>query len=821
MSEIGAGKVLLVADRAYHPLLFRYKNENPVQDIKIISKDDLIRKLSFAYEKDPIPFLLKEKFSYSNAKKILSLLQIADYEKNDELNSLHEKLLANGYLAKDPYGEREVRLHSVVLFESEADCELMEFLKRKNIPFSHCHFSDFGAKEIHNEEHPPRILSYPNKIYQCVSILSEIRKRLVEQPDSAKDIVILISDDRDCFYLNFVSSLFKIPLIYLSSTKLITKQVIRDKVRSIHKSKSFLFEEEETNPDLLHLKELVETYGLTDLPFDAGYSNLLEILDDQIDRKLVGDRGVLVSNKIRFDPSKEYFVTNFQYDVFYRVFSDKNVFSDAELQKISANTSYQKTEIDRILKANFIRYGNIAMLSRVRQHLKDKIYDSPLMKDFKWDPKKDVIRVDNDLEGVYTKEAFVFANALNYDRQLVNSPVGDYRSYDPSVVSISQSFLTDKHNWSVTDLESYILCPYAYLMKKVLPLKDDDYHARWFGTFAHCLFERIYEDDYDFENEYQKALVKYENAAKSDGQVFGSTEKAWLTIAKPWLLEIVEAVRDGKPEGFIAEAAEEEVTFTLDSANGAEYLFSGKVDKIIRTDGASGKSYYSIIDYKTGKEQFDARQVFLGRSAQLPLYQYALEGEAGKNVSILDGAKFMGFGIQTVYMSSLHTLFDKISEHETGAFEKQTRANGLWSNSDDYWATMDQSIMTKNGVGKNGGKRFGGGGRFDADHDQVEVVGDANLDHVYNFAALIEDAKRSMVATIEKILGREFPIAPTSSDLKAKDVSRLQCAFCGYGDICYVRKNLQKVSYADAIHDHFHNSDLTINEDTEEEDDDE
>ena len=58
------------------------------------------------------------------------------------------------------------------------------------------------------------------------------------------------------------------------------------------------------------------------------------------------------------------------------------VLTDAELQAEGLNPSYVRTALDRRLKLNFLRYSKIAMLSRVEEHLQDKIYDSPFLEEF-------------------------------------------------------------------------------------------------------------------------------------------------------------------------------------------------------------------------------------------------------------------------------------------------------------------------------------------------------------------------------------------------------------------------------------------------------
>ena len=85
-------KNIIVADFDYQSALFLFKNRHPELDIKIISRNDLINKVSYSFAKDPIPFLISRGIGYKKAKKYLDILLIAEANKNEELNKLFNDL---------------------------------------------------------------------------------------------------------------------------------------------------------------------------------------------------------------------------------------------------------------------------------------------------------------------------------------------------------------------------------------------------------------------------------------------------------------------------------------------------------------------------------------------------------------------------------------------------------------------------------------------------------------------------------------------------------------------------------------------------------
>ena len=105
-------KYLFVIDGDYYPLLFKYKNENPKINIKIITKQSLLDKIGYRYVKDPVPYLIvNKKLNYDKAKKTANLLRVLNGSPNNPLESL--KLELKGYLTYDEYGEIELKRFEV------------------------------------------------------------------------------------------------------------------------------------------------------------------------------------------------------------------------------------------------------------------------------------------------------------------------------------------------------------------------------------------------------------------------------------------------------------------------------------------------------------------------------------------------------------------------------------------------------------------------------------------------------------------------------------------------------------------------------------
>lgn len=820
MEDLLKEQIILVCDFEYFPLVFKLKSNYPEARWKILKKEELLDRVSFSFAIDPIPYLMKKGIDYSNAKKYLRLLRVADFEKNARLKELHNELKEKGYFKIDDLGLLELSSSKIALLEMQEDVEVHKLLERKGFNYVDLTLEELGAKKRMEGEIKPTIFSFPNKFAQYFYIYSQIRKEILEDESLKRRISVLINDESDLYYVNLASSLFKIPSYAVFLRPFLSDPYIKAKVSEIYKRKSFFFlDEEKKDPKIADLIEIIDYYGLASLSFDFAYASLLEIANTLGVKERIDDRGITIENRFNLSPEERIFVTNFQYDVFYKVFDDKNVLTDEELCQIDANPSFVKTKLDRRKKLNYITYNDIALLSRVRQHLTDKIYDSQFLEELGWDAKKDVIKMGMNESGVYTSEAGRLYLGDQLDKQFYRLPYYLYRSYDHSYKGIDEKVFDAAKNWSVTNLEGYILCPFKYYMEAVLPSYDDDKHAMWLGTLIHKVMENVTQEDFDFETEFEKGVEEYKKSMKKSRQEFGNKEKAWLKMTKYWLKKVAASLQKARIAGNIVDSLPEtKITFTLSGKDGETYTFANaKIDKILVSE-CEGERFYTIIDYKSGKEKFEPTTVFLGRSTQLPFYYYAIENSKEKN-DYTKGGTFGGFGIVHTYASSPKDLAVKNDEVSVELDPSFVKMNGLTKCYLPYWRSIDSSGITKKGqISKKGGNYYSGI-LFNAPDAEESIIKGCEITPPYNLNRLLEDGKKATVDAIEKILNNDFAIKPTSFNLCPKDLSSFVCSSCPYGDICYKNLASDGVSYEGTIDNYFYPEKMTNRDEMEFSDD--
>ena len=821
MNALSEKKCIIVADFEYHPMLFKAKNNFLLSNWKVFTKDDLLDRLSFSFQGDPIPFLLQHGCSYSNAKAYLRLLRVANIAKSPKLQEYYDLLSEAGFIAKDVYGEKEIANAHVFLFEMQEDIELHAFLERWkkqsgfDVPVHDLSFAELGVEPVLDIKNPP-LLSFPNKFIQYFHIYSDIRKQLLEHQGESEmpRFTVLINDPSDIYYVRLASSLFKVPSFAAIKVPFLSNAKVKAKVNSIYQNKSFAFDEEEKiDPAIQELFSVVDRYGLDKLPFDFAYSCLLEMGNTLAIKETLDESGITIENRFLFNQDETIYVTNFQYDAFYKVFDDKNVASDAELVEMEANPSYVKTKLDRRKKWNYLQFNHIATLSRVRQHLTDKIYDSQFLeeitfeedsKTIKWKAK--VKKAGMNIKGAYTQEAYDLLMADSLDKQFYYGPyAGRYLNYDHSYTDIIKNLPT-KQTYALTNLEQYLKCPFKYYLTEMLH-EEDDRHAMWAGTLIHRVMEHVIKGPETFEEAFEAGVEKYKESVKKDGEQFTVKEESWLRIIKHYLRYQFDAIRAqfSQYADHLEEINEKDITFSLTDEEGNVYSFKGRIDKIVWSKNGNDR-FYSIIDYKSGTEKFEPTHVFLGVSTQLPLYYYAIESQTNKD-EYTGGGEFGGFGIQKSFASAPNKFFNAGGVVSFAPIFKNIKISGSVTLKPSYWSSIDVAGFKAHSTTEV--KRYGGDiwkddCSFEAVDDPNEpLIKGAKLEPNYNFLSLIEDAKQGTIDTIHKILRREFPIAPTSLDLEKHDPRNSSCKYCPYQDICYRRLSSDLVDYGKEVHDRF------------------
>ena len=354
---------------------------------------------------------------------------------------------------------------------------------------------------------------------------------------------------------------------------------------------------------------------------------------------------------------------------------------------------------------------------------------------------------------------------------------GDFTLGSVSREHIS-SLYGDKLTLSASQVDRQAECRLSYFLKyglRARERKEAVVDPAEFGTYVHAVLENTarevmeqggfhavsLEDTLAIAKKYSDAYAA-EHFGQLDSQrseyLFRRNVRELDMVVRELWEELSQA--DFVPSGFEMHFGEGGDMPPIDvPAKDMAAQLQGFVDRV-DTFEVAGVKYFRVVDYKTGKKEFDYCDVFNGVGLQMLLYLFALEQE-GKE---LLGDKRIAAGVQYFPARVPYISLDGAQESE----DKDRRANwkrrGLLLNDELSLQAMDpeESMSRLSCKRKKDGTLTGD----IADRDQLKML------RQYVFAVL-----GNMVDEIAS--GNVEPNPYT------RGTSHDACAFCPYGAICH------------------------------------
>jgi ATP-dependent helicase/nuclease subunit B len=206
--------------------------------------------------------------------------------------------------------------------------------------------------------------------------------------------------------------------------------------------------------------------------------------------------------------------------------------------------------------------------------------------------------------------------------------------------------------FSISQLETYALCPYRYFAERVLKLNifeepTEEIEALELGSLLHSILFTFYSSLKEQNVVLSKCTNKEFNAASKlmfriaeekvnevnfnsplsffeREKIFGIEGDRKNSILYKFLI----AERENK-DGYIPEffeagfgrlKEERDQKIMIDELTAGEIKVRGKIDRI---DINPDEKNYKVFDYKTGKSRLNKQDIITGLQLQLPLYLYA------------------------------------------------------------------------------------------------------------------------------------------------------------------------------------------------------
>lgn len=335
-------------------------------------------------------------------------------------------------------------------------------------------------------------------------------------------------------------------------------------------------------------------------------------------------------------------------------------------------------------------------------------------------------------------------------------------------------------NLSASQIDRQAECRFSYFLKYGLRAKERKeavIDPAEFGTYVHAVLENTtrtirqlggfrvvsLEETLEIAHRYSEEYATERfSQIESERMIYlfrRNMQELDLVVEELWK-ELKDSLFE--PSGFEVEfGGEEGIAPIAIPSHSMPAILRGFIDRV-DTWQTSGSSYYRVVDYKTGRKDFDYCDVFNGIGLQMLLYMFALR-DSGSDIlghnSVPAGVQY--FPARVPYISADGWINEETSEKERCKLRKR---NGL--------LLHDHAVLQAMEPGET----------------PVRMCYKVNKDGTINGDLADRDQMKMLEAYVFKVLaGMVDDIASGNVEPNpyTRGSSHNACAFCPYGSVCH------------------------------------
>ncbi|MBU3091450.1 helicase-exonuclease AddAB subunit AddB [Clostridium sp. CF011] len=363
----------------------------------------------------------------------------------------------------------------------------------------------------------------------------------------------------------------------------------------------------------------------------------------------------------------------------------------------------------------------------------------------------------------------------------------------------------DKNYFSVSRIEKYEECPFAYFVQYGLKAKERKtftFSSPDLGSFMHSVlddFSKLVDKNEikwaDLQREWCEkniaSIVEKEAEEGISGYILNSTPRyKYFTerlkrVLKRTIMVIVEQMKNSgfEPFGYEVSFGFEDGDYPpikVELSTGEVVNLVGRIDRVDKLIN-EGEEFYRIIDYKSGNKDFKLSDVYYGLQIQLLTYLDAMlksERAISKENEISEEPIFpagiLYFKIDDPVIKAKNDLDEEELEK---AIMKALKMKGLLLADTKIIREMDRNIEGASLVVPASIKKDG------------KLGSRSSVATKEQFEMLLRHVKENLISTCEQMLSGEIDIKP----YKKKDAT--PCAYCEYTAICQFDPTLKENTY--------------------------
>ena len=609
--------IYIVSDELKREILSQISESQLLLDIHFFSVPEIIKRCYFDFDYKSIHYLAKHfNLSYENAKTFISNMKYLIYSnpikdsKYEYLLNMKEYLDSENLLVYDYNFLNFLSNYNIV---TDLDFS-MPFLTKINELLNN------KIELISNEKNNNTI------IYEYIDSENEIEDLANKICDLLSnnitpDKIHILNYNKDYYsYINKIFTLYNIPFNLNSNSHLYDLKYIKelysdyinnvglefnDKYQSLNNSfidclnsLSFIEDKEEKNDFLLYL---LKNYKIKDVKYD---------------------------NVVKFDNSIGLFLKDHYYffiglnnKVFPSYLKDDDYFSDINKAELGYLTSYKintitkKFYIDKLKSdANLnISYRNSDYFNKysksdIVEEVSSSVISNKSINKYSFDYNK--LKLVRELDTFYKYD--IKSDELTKLLELINKK--EYKSYDNSYTKIdSDTYISDildkQISISYSSLEKYNECNFKYYLDTLIKESTTTFNT-YVGNLFHHVLEKVYEPNFDFNNEVNSYESEYE---------LSNIESILLENLLEEFKEKIEIIKEQYQKTDFKNV-KQELHLSIYKKSVLSNKIHGFIDKIMFDNDNNA----FVVDYKTGDTKLTLDYLDYGLKCQLPFYFYLL-----------------------------------------------------------------------------------------------------------------------------------------------------------------------------------------------------
>lgn len=781
-------------------------------NVKIMTTSELKENFFFSTNiKTIIEICDKLKCSISYAKSIIKHLYYIDVETNYnalcnneqillKINSLQElkkyliekNLLIENDLFKNKLASCQIKFNYFDYMNHE---DRWLYRKAMNKDYEQPNLKELKLKEIYE---------FTSSIDEYNFVFDNIASILKEDKEKYKDIVILNPTAASSYTLDRISKQYKIDLDMEKSTKIAYTKIAKDFIEELDYSSindalnsiKSIYIDDVVSPRLEKNQVIYNTI----LDIANKYVSFNNIDDykkyiiEEINQTTISNGRL--TNAIRVRDIESYqpqdndivFIINANDGVINTAFKNTDYLNDIQKVLIGMPSSVENTEDNKeLIKQKIIKIKNHTITYHINSGFEKEA--PSFLNDFvaylpnentKERPKRNIIKnakISNNISFSKQKDFYNYINkkdTKNFDKEYhflknefekqINPYSSLYDIEDQAKVKefIYEYYLKKKHLLlSYTTMNDFYNCPFMFYLKNILNIDDrESTFSLAIGNIFHGVLKNIYNSNFDFEKEFEREV------AKQDITTNNNKEYLLLQKLKEELKFVICVIKEHNDNSdFVSKEFEKEVYVKLDKVKELDVKFKGTIDKIMSyEDKDNNKTYFSIIDYKTGEAEIDPMAMEHGVGLQLPVYLYLTR-------YIYPNCEFAGYYLQKILHEESKTIKNKT---RNDIRKEESKLVGYTINNESIIKKFDHSYQNSDFVKSLG---FTKGDKKAPSRPKTN----AKLFDENKINEHIELVKEKINNAYKSILNGDFPINPyidNSGNYKG-------CEYCKFSDICY------------------------------------